>query len=173
MVEFFDPRCTSLTDEEILSFFRLINAPDQTEWDYEEPEDAASGQAQSDLVQGFRANFLPNPHNFALWAKERGQIVGMAGINRFESPAKAHCAEFGIGVAHSHQRQGIGYRLAMGIIERARAVGIKRLEADCLAENVAVARLLQKVGFVEEGLRAGAIQKQGVRRDVRLWGLIL
>lgn len=181
MVALFDPRAVTLTDDMILSFFRMMNAPDQRVWDYDEPVDAdtvhplsqAEVERTADLVGGFRANFLPNPHNYALWARDGTQIVGMVGVNRFEEAHRAHCAELGIGVAAAYQRQGIGYRLALGIIDRARREGIQRLEADCLVENVAVTRLLRKVGFVEEGMRSGAIRKQGALHDMRLFGLLL
>ena len=76
-------------------------------------------------------------------------------------------------MAQSYQRQGIGYRLVCAVPERAGAVGLKRVEAECLADNRSVTGLLRKAGFVEEELRRVAIQKQGVLRDVRLFGLLL
>ena len=69
--------------------------------------------------------------------------------------------------------KGIGYRLVCAVLERAGAVGLKGVEAECLAENRPVTGLLRKAGFVEEGLRRSAIQKQGEYRDVRLFGLLL
>lgn len=178
-MELFDPRAVPLSDNDILSFFRMINAPDQTAWDYDDPDDESPAgeheepHSQVELLQRFRDNFLPNPQNFALWAKDKGQVVGMVGINRFEAPSRAHCAELGIGVAAAYQRQGIGNRLATGVIQRARREGIRRLEADCLADNMAVIMLLRKVGFAEEGVRVGAIQKQGTLQDMRFFGLLL
>ncbi len=161
MIEIFDPRSHSLTDDDILSFHKMIHAPDQTEWDYEE------------VIQFFRGNFLPRQNNHAFWAKADGQIVGMVGINRFEASARAHCAELGFGVAEKYQRQGVGYQLVGKVIDTARAIGLKRLEAECFADNMRAIALLRKAGFNEEGVRVGAIQKRGVLRDIRLFGLLL
>lgn len=173
MVEIFDPRAQPLTDDEILSFFHMLHTPDQTKWDYEEPDLEIEGQPEEVLIDTFRSTFLLRQNNYALWAREAGQIVGMVGINRFEESSRAHCAELGVGVATAYQRQGIGYRLVSAIVERAREVGLKRLEADCLVENEAVIALLRKASFQEEGTRIGAVQKQGAFRSIRLFGLLL
>jgi len=169
MIEIIDPRSYSLTDDDILSFHQMICAPDQTEWDYEEP----SEESNEEVIQFFRERFLPRQNNHAFWAKADGQIVGMVGINRFETSARAHCAELGFKVAEKYQRQGIGYQLVCKVIDIARAIELKRLEAGCFADNTRAIALLRKAGFKEEGVRVGAIQKRGVLRDIRLFGLLL
>ena len=173
MVEIFDPRRYPLTDQEILSFFRLLRAPDQTEWEYEEPPDERVEKSDAEVVKEFRTSFLPRSNNHALWAKDEGQIVGMVGVNQFEEPSRQHCGELGIGVLEAYQRQGIGLRLIKGAIARSRQMGLLRLEADCMVENQPSATLLQKAGFQEEGVRIGAIRKYGRLRDIRLFGLLL
>jgi RimJ/RimL family protein N-acetyltransferase len=97
----------------------------------------------------------------------------MAGLDRFTDPSKAHCAELGFGVRKTHQRRGIGYRLVSAALDRARALGLKRIECSCFADNAAAIHLLKKAGFRDEGLRIGAIQKHGALRDIRLFGRLL
>lgn len=172
-IEIYDPRQVELSDGDIRSFLAMMAAPDQTEWDYEEPAAQPRQPISQVEIESFRANFLPNPNNYAFWAKAKGEIVGMVGLNRHTASHNAHCAELGVGVAQAYQRQGLGYRLVSRSIDRARAIGLHRLEACCLAENFPVARLLQKAGFREEGIRRGAILKQGMLHDERQFGLLL
>ncbi len=52
-------------------------------------------------------------------------------------------------------------------------MGLKRLEVDCFEDNVASIGLLRKCGFQEEGLRVGAICKDGKLRNQRLFAMML
>ena len=97
----------------------------------------------------------------------------MAGINQFSDSFREHCADLGFGVAETHQREGVGYRLVCAAIEKARQLGLKRIESDCLTDNHPAIALLRKAGFKEEGLRRNAISKAGQLRDIRLFGLLL
>jgi RimJ/RimL family protein N-acetyltransferase len=58
-------------------------------------------------------------------------------------------------------------------IQKARSLELKRLEADCFGDNAASVALLRTCGFEEEGVRIGAIYKDGRLRDQRLFGLLL
>ena len=97
----------------------------------------------------------------------------MIGINRFTSPERRHSAEVGFGVLAEFAHRGIGTRLLTAAIGKARQLGLARLQADCFADNAASIALLLKCGFQDEGLRAGAIRKDGKLRDQRLFGLML
>jgi RimJ/RimL family protein N-acetyltransferase len=79
----------------------------------------------------------------------------------------------GFGVSESYRQRGTGFKLVMTAVERARQEGLQRLESDFFANNEAAIALLQKAGFNEEGLRKGAILKQGKLRDICSFGLLL
>lgn len=49
---------------------------------------------------------------------------------------------------------------------------LHRLEASCLPDNLRSIRLLQKVGFANEGLARRYLCIAGVWRDHLLWGLL-
>lgn len=97
----------------------------------------------------------------------------MIGINRHQDAARQHCGELGFGVAAAFARRGIGSRLLVAALTKARQLGLQRLEADCFADSVAAIALLRKYGFKEEGLRVGAIGKDGRLKDQRVFGLLL
>ncbi len=160
------------TDADILSFWEMIFAPDQTQWDYEE-DLALAQKPEEEILQFFRDQILTRDTNHAFWVRADGHIVGMAGLERFTEPSKAHCAELGFGVRTAYQRQGIGYALVCAALEKARDLGLRRIECSCFANNVPAIRLLEKAGFHNEGLRMGAIQKHGELRDIRLFGQLL
>jgi RimJ/RimL family protein N-acetyltransferase len=171
-VEIIDIKEHPPDDVDILSFWEMMFAPDQIAWDYDENQSMAE-KPDHEILRFFRETVLPREMNDAFWARADGLIVGMAGIDRFTEPSKAHCAELGFGVRQAYQRRGIGYQLVIAALKKARALGLKRVECSCFADNAAAIHLLEKTGFHDEGLRIGAIQKRGRLRDIRLFGLIL
>jgi RimJ/RimL family protein N-acetyltransferase len=161
------------TDAEIVSWHEMMTAPDQLLWEYDEScaKDPTSQQKEIDSFREWRAR--KRGENHPLWAIVNGHVVGMIGINRFTDPARRHCGELGFGVIAEFTHQGIGGRLLTAAIGKARQLGLKRLQADCFDDNAASIALLRKCGFQEEGLRIGAICKDGKLRDQRLFGLVL
>lgn len=160
------------TDEEILSFDEMMSSPNQTTWDYEETEEGP-GKTQDEVIKFFREKVLSQERNHGFWARMGKQIVGFAGINVFKKSFRSHCAELGFGVRKEYQKRGIGYQLVRGAIDKAHELNLRRLEADCFADNVAAIALLRKAGFKDEGVRVDAVKKAGSLRDVRLFGLLL
>jgi len=172
MLEIFCLRDRTPTDEEIVSFFHMVFAPDQTAWNFEEEQEIWT-MPDAEFVEFFKEKPSKRDNNYGYWAKIDGRIVGMAGLNQYEDEPRSHCAELGFGVSEKYQRQGIGYRLVCTAIKRARVEGLKRIESCCFAINTRAIGLLTKAGFADEGLRKGAIQKNGKLYDLRMFGLML
>ena len=171
-LELFSPQEQVPTDEEILSFWRMMSAPDQTQWDYEDNE-VFYRKPDEEVIRFFRSKVLTRTTALAYWARDNGQIMGMASIHRFTEPWREHCGELGFSVRQSHQHRGIGHRLVLAVLCKAREAGLQRIESSCFANNEPAVKLLRKAGFREEGLRVGAIKKQGRLRDIREFGLPL
>jgi RimJ/RimL family protein N-acetyltransferase len=151
----------------------MMTGSDQLQWEYDDSW-ARELATPEEHVRSFREHReKQRGQNHPLWAVAAGRIVGMIGINRHTDNARAHSAEIGFGVTATFTRRGIGRQLVMAAIEKARLLGLKRLEADCFADNVASTTLLGKCGFKVEGVRIGAICKDGTLRDQRLFGLML
>lgn len=78
--------------------------------------------------------------------------------------------DFAVVVADDWQRFGLGKRLIQTLICLARAAGIQRIEADMLAENDAMTRLMLKLGFRVMAHEDGAyLRKVSKELDVPAW----
>ena len=117
-VQIFSPRDHPPTDVDILSFWQMMFAPDQTEWDYED-NTALARKPDAEVIHFVRNTVLVRETNHGFWAREDGQIVGMAGLNLFTEPSKSHCAELGFSVRAAYRRRGTGYHLVTAALDKA------------------------------------------------------
>lgn len=151
----------------------MMVGPDQLLWEYDQSW-AEKPTTPEEEVRSFRERRQKqHGQNHPLWAIMDGRVVGMIGINRYKDKARDHSAEIGFGVAAAFTRHGIGCKLLKAAVGKARQLGLQRLEANCFDDNVASAALLRMCGFRDEGVRLGAICKNGILRDQRLFGLML
>ncbi|MGA2440643.1 MAG: GNAT family protein [Tepidisphaeraceae bacterium] len=158
------------TEVQIRSYYNLLRSPQQMTWEYSD-DFGFLRKSVDELAATYAATRRTDRHE--IWAVEGQRIVGYAGLEPFAKVEKRHTAELGFGVAEDRVRRGIGFRVVLAAVAKARELGFKRVEGDCLADNVASARLFRKAGFVEEGMRHGAIEKNGRLYDLRLFGLVL
>jgi len=84
-----------------------------------------------------------------------------------------HRAEVGFVLARPAWGQGYGYEAMQAVLGHAASLGLRRLWARTLVGNNASEKLLHKLGFEQEGYMRGHVDRDGDRRDVRLWGLLL
>ncbi|MEK7474386.1 MAG: bifunctional acetate--CoA ligase family protein/GNAT family N-acetyltransferase [Candidatus Coatesbacteria bacterium] len=77
-------------------------------------------------------------------AKGERQIVAVGRLGRTAAEGEA---EFALLIIDQYQGSGLGTALLERLIEVARAEGIKRLTAEMLADNVAMRRLAEQLGF--------------------------
>ncbi len=98
--------------------------------------------------------------------------MGFLGIHRFIEP-KIHLGDVGIMVHPDLQRKCIGTKLLKTGVMLARERGFLRLTADTLAENKAMKRIAEKMGFQLEGIRKKNINMYGQLKDEALYALLL
>ncbi|MES2033314.1 MAG: GNAT family N-acetyltransferase [Pseudomonadota bacterium] len=84
-----------------------------------------------------------------------------------------HRAEVGFMLSRPAWGQGYGYEAMQAVLGHAASRGLRRLWARTLVGNNASEKLLHKLGFEQEGYMRGHVDRDGDRRDVRLWGLLL
>ena len=84
-----------------------------------------------------------------------------------------HRAEVGFVLSRPAWGQGYGYEAMQAVLGHAASLGFRRLWARTLVGNNASDKLLVKLGFEQEGYMRGHVDRDGDRRDVRLWGLLL
>jgi ribosomal-protein-alanine N-acetyltransferase len=82
-------------------------------------------------------------------------------------------AEVGFILGREAWGQGYAHEAMRTVIAFAGASGLRKLAARTHLGNRRSEVLLEKLGFVEEGLLRGHVLKDGERRDCRLFGLLL
>ena len=94
------------------------------------------------------------------------QIAGVARCVRTEPGGEA--AEFAIVVGDELHGRGLGTALATALAERARGAGIRRFEAMTLADNAAVAHLMEGLGARSvQHVRPGGVREIVAELDCR------
>lgn len=104
-----------------------------------------------------------NPQFVAL---KDGRVVGWCDICRMDRPTYRHAGVLGIGMLKEFRGQGLGRRLILAALERARQVGIERVELTVYVSNKRAIQLYESVGFVREGVKRKGRKLDGVYEDV-------
>jgi RimJ/RimL family protein N-acetyltransferase len=123
-----------------------------------------------ETVQEFAAGDPLKPGWFQYAVDLDGVLVGDIGINLHDNLMQA---DLGFTLAPGHQGQGyateaVGALIAYLFTERQ----LHRISADCDARNHASARLLERLGFRQEGLRIANSWFKGEWTDDLLFGLL-
>lgn len=92
-----------------------------------------------------------------LLAKLDADTVGAAELRVLSPRRCAHVGLLSIGVHPDLQGRGLGRALMVGLIDHARAHGLRRLELCVRADNPRAIALYESLGFVTEGVRRGFI----------------
>lgn len=105
------------------------------------------------------------------WAvRVEGQPIG-SGTLRLQP--EMSIARFGFWIGQDHWGQGYGSLIAKGLTDYAFDVlQVRRLEADCVAENRASGRALEACGFQLEGRLRGGFHRFGATHDVTVYGAL-
>jgi RimJ/RimL family protein N-acetyltransferase len=106
-------------------------------------------------------------------ALDDGVVVGWCDITPNRREGFRHCGELGMGVRRDHRRQGIGKRLMIQTIARAREIGLERVELQVFASNRAALALYEKQGFAIEGIKKRARKLDGAYDNVVCMALFL
>ena len=108
------------------------------------------------------------------WAIERADDRTFLGACELsEIDWRHHRGEVGFVLARPAWGQGYGLEAMLAVLDHAAALGLKRLSARAHAGNERSERLLRRLGFEEEGYLRGHIQRDGERRDCKVFGLLL
>lgn len=99
-----------------------------------------------------------------------GEACGGIAV-RPQAGERAHGAELGYWLGRRHWGRGHMTRVVAAYIDWVVPVlALRRIEANVLDVNPASARVLEKNGFTEEGVRRSALQKPDGFHDLRLFG---
>lgn len=108
---------------------------------------------------------------FVIEHRELGRVIGSCLLFRHE-PASAR-AEIGYVLGRAHWGQGLMLEAMRGFVAHAfETLGLRRLEADVNPDNLASVRLLERLGFVREGLLRQRWVTKGELGDSLIYGLL-
>ena len=100
-----------------------------------------------------------------------GTFLGLCDLSDIDW--RHHRAEVGFILGKDGWGQGYAYEAMQAVMNFAVTQGIQRLWARTQVGNEASEKLLLKLGFEQEGYLRGHVDREGERRDCRLWGLLL
>jgi ribosomal-protein-alanine N-acetyltransferase len=162
-----------------LRTLRLDDAADQQAF-AGEPEVAGPGmwdplptleENQRDLMEALESQARGETAEWGIEHQSEGRLIGRCGFLRFR-PAHRN-AELGYALSRSYWRQGymseaVAAVLAFGFDR----LDLQRVEANCLADNTASCRLLEKAGFALEGTARQAYVQDGISKDLRRYAVL-
>jgi RimJ/RimL family protein N-acetyltransferase len=107
----------------------------------------------------------------AVESRTTGEVLGTCML--FHADEQCQRAEIGFSLQRAHWRNGYMNEAASALIEHAfNALNLHRIEADIDPRNVASARLLERLGFVREGLLRERLIVGNEVSDSAIYGLL-
>lgn len=163
-------RLTPLVEADAAELFPLMSdAAVMAHWDVAEIDDPDLVEA---IVRGQVEDMAAGKAiHWSMRALADGAFLGVCDLSEIDPRHKR--AEVGFMLGRSAWGQGYAYEAMQAVLAEAAAMGFRRLAARTHLGNRRSDALLEKLGFAEEGLLRGFVERDGERRDCRLFGLLL
>lgn len=134
--------------EDLEEFYTLYASPGM---EFIEP--LADYETEQEKLWSYIHNRYPF-YGYGMWTvedKKTGKVIGRAGLEEREIDGVEY-TEIGYMLHHLYRRNGIGFEICQGILEYAKnTLYIEEIHAYTNKENTESRKLLQKLGFCEEG----------------------
>jgi ribosomal-protein-alanine N-acetyltransferase len=138
-------------------------------WDVAEIDDAA---VIAEIIEGQAADMAAGRSIYwALRTLADQTFLGTCDLSDIDR--KNRRAEVGFILGREAWGQGYGLEAMRSVVAFAASTGLRKLTARTHLGNRRSDALLEKLGFEQEGLLRGHIEKDGERRDCRVFGLLL
>ncbi len=95
-------------------------------------------------------------------AISKDKVIGWCDITSLHRPVLAHSGVLGIAVLAKYRGQGIGQALLHVALNKAKEIGLTRIELTVREKNELAISLYKKFGFEIEGRHRNAVQIKGV-----------
>jgi RimJ/RimL family protein N-acetyltransferase len=92
-----------------------------------------------------------------MWLLVREEWLVVVAIASLQRPVYAHSGGLGMGVLLDYRGQGVGSALLAAAINKAKSLGLTRIELTVRENNKAAIALYKKFGFGVEGLHRNAV----------------
>jgi ribosomal-protein-alanine N-acetyltransferase len=104
--------------------------------------------------------------------KDDGAFVGTCGVDAGYAPEHAS-AELGYVLSREHWGKGLMPEAVRAVIAFGfEKLSLNRIQARCIAENVASARVMEKAGMTYEGTLRESEFIKGAYRDIKLYSIL-
>ncbi|WGL50731.1 GNAT family protein [Nocardioides sp. BP30] len=167
-------RIRPLEADDASALYRLIvaNRDHLAPWDPHRPEHYFTLEGQQEHVAGQLAR-ARNGHDYPYVMTLGGALIGRINLNNVvRGPLQS--AVLGYWIDSEHQGRGLTTQAVRTVIDLARdELGLHRLEAGTMLDNVASQRVLINSGFEEYGVARKLLKIAGEWRDHRLFQRIL
>ena len=100
------------------------------------------------------------------------RVVGWCDVFPEKRETMAHGGVLGMGIVEGYRGRGIGAALIRATLERAKAVGLTRVELTVREDNLRAKTLYEKAGFAVEGVKRKAALFEGKYFDLILMSLL-
>jgi len=155
---------------DIADLFAIFSDPQTMRyWSHAPFVDMAEAEAYLRNIDAGRINGTHLQWGIAL--REDDRVIGTTTL--FSLNPRHHRAEIGYALASAHWRRGIGREALTTVLRHAfDALDYLRIEADVDSRNTASCRLLETLGFRQEGLMRERWHVQGEIQDSAIYGLL-
>ncbi len=153
---------------------REISRPFLEPWEPTWPKDALAASHFLGTLRRQRREWREGTgYSFLIFAKSAqggATLVGAIGLTEIVQAA-AQKGTLGYWIGLPYADQGLMTEAVQLVLTFAFGdLALQRVEASCMPSNEPSKRLLQRLGFVEEGLAKAYLQINGRREDHMLWG---
>jgi ribosomal-protein-alanine N-acetyltransferase len=148
----------------------ILGDPEVTRY-HNMPTLTTLAEAQAALEQLQQRYTARDTIRWAIELVEHGEMIGTVGLLRFDFAHRR--AEVGYEIARRFWGRGLAPEAVAAVIGYGFSVlGLHRIEAGVLPENHASVRVLQKLGFLEEGTRRDYLSFLGRFHTFRWFSLL-
>lgn len=161
-------RPLEVSDAELL--FPILSDPEvMAHWDVPETDDPDAVrivvESQVATMEDGRALY------WTIWTLDDAEFLGACDLSDIDRWHKR--AEVGFLLGRDAWGKGYAVEAMRAVVAYAASSGFRRLAARTHLGNLRSDAVLKKLGFSEEGLLRGHVERDGERRDCRLFGLLL
>ncbi len=103
-------------------------------------------------------------------ALDGDRVIGWCDISP-KPRAFSHCGGLGMGVHPDYWGHKLGWRLLQATVQKAKHIGLKKVELEVYTDNSRAIAMYAKFGFVVEGIRRRSIYLDDAYHDLLCMGL--
>lgn len=164
----------------VLNPFTLNDAPDVQRLAGDEAVSKLTSNVPYPYLDGMAEDWISGHVPLAeagrglVWAIRERQEGGLVGAVSLVNMVKSHQAELGFWLGRPFWGRGYMTEAGQAVLGMAfERLKLKRVHASHYGDNLASARVLEKLGLHREGCRQAHFMKNGQFHDQMLWGMLI